>query len=496
MTTRLEVRRCGPHLALDRNRVLLRRMYPGSHEFAIGVVNRVLALDEATAEEELGKVLDLFSDRHYLVHETFYQRFREVQGNCKQSWCVSDARGALIGSMFMQEYSIESAALFNPSIVPHPDQTDLAPGCIRFVLSLRATGEGHVSSVTFRTGVINASCRVMIDPLPPQIVESWRDQNTSFCKRQFVRKVNETHGNMFSESFTHKLLEKLPDEFTLDVLRAACSEAHREQPGLVADTVCTNLLVLAESEYEVTFPHESLISQRILFPSAPSQSHGIEDARFVHFTHEDGSKIYYATYTAYDGRIALPQIMETSDFSRVKFTNLSGAIQNKGFALFPRKIDGKYWMLSRQDDVNVLIMSSDVLHHFDSPSVLLRPEYAWEAFKIGNCGSPVETPFGWLVLTHGVGAVRRYAIGAALLDLNDPSKVIGRLPHPLIEPNEVEREGYVPNVCYTCGVLLHGEDLIIPYAMSDSFSSFATVKLELILRSMGVSIPATPTVQK
>lgn len=486
MSELVQLRRTGPNLALDRARVLLRRMYTGSHEAAIAVVERILALGEDEVRRELSLILDLFGDRHYLVHETFFQRFREVQGNCKQNWNVSDERATLIGSLFMQEYSIESAALFNPSIVPHPDQSDLPLGSFRFVLSLRATGEGHVSSVTFRTGVVNAHSRVMLDPLPPQIVESWRDQNPRFVKREFVRKVRETHGNVFSEKFTHDLLESLPDEFDLDKLRQVCSESHQKSPGLVADTVCTNLLVLGESEYEVSFPEESLISQRILFPSAPSQSHGIEDARFVQFVHDDGSKMYYATYTAYDGRIALPQIMETRDFARFKFTNLNGAIQNKGFALFPRKIDGQYWMLSRQDDVNVLIMSSSVLHHFDNPKVLLKPQHAWEAFKIGNCGSPVETPKGWLVLTHGVGSVRRYCIGAALLDLNDPTKVIGRLPYPLVEPNEVEREGYVPNVCYTCGFTINGPDVIIPYAMSDSFSSFATVKLDNLLRAMGV----------
>lgn len=487
MTERLQVKRTGPNLALDRARVLLRRMYTGSHEMAMQVVERVLALSEEVVREALLQILDNFGDRHFMVHETFKQRFREVQGNCRQNWEVSEERKALIGSYFMQEYSIESAALFNPSIVPHPDQTDLPPGAVRFVLSLRATGEGHVSSVTFRTGVVNAHNRVMMDPLPPQIVESWRDQNPQFFKPEFLRKVRETHGNVFSEKFTHTLLEMLPESFTLDSLRSACSEMHKISPGLVADTVCTNLLVLGESEYEVTFPEESLISQRILFPSAPSQSHGIEDARFVRFVHEDGSHMYYATYTAYDGRIALPQIMETKDFTRFKFTNLAGAIQNKGFALFPRKIAGKYWMLSRQDDVNVLIMSSPVLHHFDNPSVLLRPEFAWEAFKIGNCGSPVETPKGWLVLTHGVGSVRRYCIGAVLLDLDDPTKVIGRLPYPLIEPNEVEREGYVPNVTYTCGFMINGDEVIIPYAMSDSFSSFATVGLNALYRAMGVA---------
>ena len=483
----LVVKRCGPSLHADKTLVLLRRMYPGSHTLAINIANRVLALTEPEAHEELSKVIDLFGNRHHMVLETFLQRFREVRGNTKQDWQVTDTRAALIGSYFMQEYSIESAALFNPSIVPHPDQTDVPAGSMRFVMSLRATGEGHISSVTFREGIVNSHQRVSLENLPLVIVESRRVQNILFDKSEFVRKAKERiPAALFAEKFCTDLIDALPSSFVLDELRQICSKQHRTSPGLIADNVCNGFLVLAESEYEVEFPCESTISERVLFPSAPSQSHGIEDARFVHFTHPDGTKVYYATYTAYDGRIALPQIMETNDFTSFKFTNLSGAIQNKGFALFPRLINGKYWMLSRQDDENVLIMSSDSLYQWENPQVLLRPAFPWESFKIGNCGSPVETPKGWLVLTHGVGPMRRYSIGLAMLDLNDPTKVLARIPEPLLEPNELEREGYVPNVCYTCGFFIHEDVVVVPYAMSDSESSFATVSLKNIYKVMGL----------
>lgn len=253
----------------------------------------------------------------------------------------------------------------------------------------------------------------------------------------------------------------------------------------MADSAANGMMLLAESNYEVHFNTSSHVSQRILFPSAPSQSNGIEDARFVRFKDDDGSYTYYATYTAYDGRITLPQMLETKDFIHFKFITLNGpAVQNKGMALFPRKINGQYAMLSRQDDENILIMYSDNIHFWETTKAILKPAYPWEFIKIGTCGSPIETKAGWLVLSHGVGAMRKYCIGAFLLDLKDPSRVIGRLHEPLIAPNESEREGYVPNVVYTCGSMLHDKELIIPYAMSDYATSFATVSLSTLLNAM------------
>jgi len=252
-----------------------------------------------------------------------------------------------------------------------------------------------------------------------------------------------------------------------------------------AKRAARGILLLAESNFEVDFAPTSQVSQRVLFPSAPSQSNGIEDARFVRFRKDDGSDTYYATYTAYDGKAILPQLLETPDFLHFKFNTLNGpAVQNKGMALFPRKINGRFVMLSRQDDENILIMFSPNLHFWSGPKILLAPAQPWEFFKLGNCGSPIETSRGWLVISHGVGALRKYCLGAFLLDLNDPARVIGRLRAPLLSPNEAEREGYVPNVVYSCGSMLHGRDLVIPYAMSDSATSFAAIPLDELLAAM------------
>jgi len=286
--------------------------------------------------------------------------------------------------------------------------------------------------------------------------------------------------------FCRRVLDKLHEDFTLKELRRVLAAS-----GLTATSDATashaarGILLLAESNYEVNFAADSRPSQRVLFPSAPSQSNGIEDARFVRFQKDDGSFTYYATYSAYDGKIALPQLLETPDFLHFKFNTLNGpAVQNKGMALFPRKINGQYAMLSRQDDENVLLMFSDNVHFWQTPKVLLKPAEPWEFCKIGNCGSPIETEAGWLVLSHGVAAMRKYCIGAFLLDLNDPLRVIGRLREPLLSPNESEREGYVPNVVYTCGALLHGRELIIPYAMSDYAASFAAVPVDHLIAAM------------
>jgi predicted GH43/DUF377 family glycosyl hydrolase len=355
---------------------------------------------------------------------------------------------------------------------------------LRFILSLRATGEGHISSITFRTGAISAHHRITLTPPVPFVIEPERIPNVAYDKALFAHKLQEAG---VQNDFCRRVLDQLHEDFSLKELHAVLLAS-----GLTSDTsdatatrAARGILLLAESNYEVTFPRESHVSQRVLFPSAPSQSNGIEDARFVRFQNDDGSFTYYATYTAYDGKITLPQLVETTDFFHFKFSTLNGpAVQNKGMALFPRKVNGKFAMLSRQDDENILLMFSDNIHFWQTPEILVSPEQPWEFIKMGNCGSPIETEAGWLVLSHGVGAMRKYCLGAFLLDLNDPTRVIGRLSEPLLSPNESEREGYVPNVVYTCGALLHGRELIIPYAMSDSASSFATASLDEILEAM------------
>jgi predicted GH43/DUF377 family glycosyl hydrolase len=299
----------------------------------------------------------------------------------------------------------------------------------------------------------------------------------------FMHKLEEAG---VQNDFCRRVLERLHEDFTLKELHAVLlASGLTDTSDDAAARAARGLLLLAESNFKVHFAPESKISQRVLFPSTPSQSNGIEDARFVHFQNDDGSFTYYATYTAYDGKITLPQLLETPDFVNFQFLTLNGpAVQNKGMALFPRKIQGRYAMLSRQDDENILLMFSEKIHIWQTQKILLAPEQPWEFIKLGNCGSPIETPAGWLVFSHGVGAVRKYCLGACLLDLNDPTRVIGRLSQPLLGPNEAEREGYVPNIVYACGALLHGGELIIPYAMSDYATSFAIVSLDNLLAAM------------
>jgi predicted GH43/DUF377 family glycosyl hydrolase len=352
------------------------------------------------------------------------------------------------------------------------------------VLSLRATGEGHISSITFRTGCLDAQGNIAITAPTRYCLEPAQVPSASFEKDLFARKLRELG---LAGDFTRQALDHLGDTFTLEDLRAAtgCAVEHLGARDRQTGAVARKTLTLAQSNYEVRFEPDTRLSERVLFPVTPSQSNGIEDARFVLFQDEDGTRTYYATYTAYDGKMVLPQFIETPDFLHFKFITLNGpAVQNKGMALFPRKINGRYAMLSRQDKENIYLMFSDHLHFWHTAQLLLQPKYPWEFIQLGNCGSPIETEAGWLVLSHGVGAMRKYCIGAFLLDREDPTRVLGRLREPLIKPNENEREGYVPNVVYSCGSLVHGRQLIIPYAMSDYATTFATLSLEAVLAAM------------
>ena len=479
----LYAKRIGPTLLPDRNRVLMRPFRPSTDDISRRIVARVMALSEETVVESLNRVLGGFADRHLDVEVNFRHRFDQVKIYLEPEAKPSVARQLLIGAYFTNEYAIESAALFNPSIVPHPDQTGLPDGSSRFILSLRATGEGHISSITVRTGIINSDHRITLWSTVPFVLVPERVSNIAFTKELFTHRLEQAG---VQNEFCRRVLDKLHEDFTLKELhQVLIASGLTETSDAAAVWAARGLLLLAESNFEVSFPASSQLSQRVLFPSAPSQSNGIEDARFVRFRQDDGSLTYYATYTAYDGKIILPQLLETPDFLRFKFSTLNGpGVQNKGMALFPRKIGGRYAMVSRQDDENILLMFSENLHYWQAPKVLMVPDQPWEFIKLGNCGSPIETAAGWLVLSHGVGAMRKYCLGAFLLDLNDPSRVIGRLREPLLCPNESEREGYVPNVVYTCGALVHGEQLIIPYAMSDSATSFAAVSLADLLAAM------------
>ena len=482
--TTLHAKRIGPTLTPDRSRVLLRPFRPTTDDISRRIVARVMALPEEEVARLLAQVLGEFATGTSMSKSFFCKRYEQVKIHLEPVAQPSPSeRQMLIGAYFTHEYSPESAALFNPSIVPHPDQSGVPKGALRFILSLRATGEGHISSITFRMGTVSAQHRITLTPPVPFVTEPERVPNVAYVKGLFAHKLEEAG---VQNDFCRRVLDKLHEDFTLKELHAVLlASGLTDTSDATAVRAARGILLLAESNYEVNFAPDSRPSQRVLFPSAPSQSNGIEDARFVRFQNDDGGFTYYATYTAYDGKITLPQLLETPDFVHFKFSTLNGpAVQNKGMALFPRKINGQYVMLSRQDDENILLMFSDNIHFWQTPKVLLSPAQPWEFIKIGNCGSPIETEAGWLVLSHGVGAMRKYCLGAFLLDLNDPTRVIARLRGPLLSPNESERDGYVPNVVYTCGALLHGRELIIPYAMSDSATSFATVPLDELLAAM------------
>jgi predicted GH43/DUF377 family glycosyl hydrolase len=481
----MHVKRTATILNPDQSRVLLRPFSPGGPERVSGIVARIMALPE----DQVGPLLDGvhadFSERHQEISKVFLERFDQVCESLPACEAISEPRRLLIGSYFLAEYSLESAALFNPSIIPHTDQTDLAPGALRFILSLRATGEGHISSITFRTGVIHPDQRIEVFAPSGHITEPRQITNPLYEKELFGRKLSELG---LTGEFPRRIMNRLEQSFALEDLRAALqAEQFRLPDGMTQEDHNTSqgIWMLARSNYEVQFRREQQISERILFPATPSQRNGIEDARFVCFQNDDGTFIYYATFTAYDGKLVVPELVETSDFLLFRFRTLNGpAAENKGMALFPRKIGGLYAMLSRQDNENIYLMFSDNIHFWNEYKVLLKPTFPWELIQIGNCGSPIETDAGWLVLSHGVGPMREYTIGAFLLDRVDPAKVIGRLREPLLKANQDEREGYVPNVVYTCGALVHNGELIIPYGLADHATGFATVPLAEVLAAM------------
>jgi len=398
-----------------------RDLNPTDKTRANHIVERVLALDSEAATAQLADVLENFLGRHRNLLETFEARADEMEGAFAAHGSFSKIQRQLIGAYFLNEYSFEASALFNPSIVPHPDQSGMPKGALRFVLSLRAVGEGHVSSLTFRAGTIGADGSLSVDP-------------------------------------TTRL--------------ASSPRIGYRVSGPIGDDV------------EVIFKPEEDISERIIFPVTESQSHGIEDARFVEFK-DGGRKTYYATYTAYSGAAIRSELIETRDFVSFRMTPLQGAAaRNKGMALFPRRIDGKYAMIARQDNENLYLIYSSDLCRWNGGQAILKPQFPWEFVQIGNCGSPIELDEGWLLLTHGVGPVRKYSIGAALLDKNDPSRVLARSREPLLRPEPSEREGYVPNVVYTCGAMKHNDQIILPYAVSDTFSNFATIQISSLMQAM------------
>ena len=481
----IRVTRTAVRLAPDPHRVITKPFLPGVQVFPDGqsraelIIKRILAMPEREVASTLAATQDQFADRHTGLSSILERNFAVVADHVDNPNGLSPERRLLIGAYFTHEYSIEAAALSNPSMVAAPDQLGLDPGEQRFVMSLRAIGEGHISSIEFRSGVIDAGGEILMDK-PGRYVVTARRRSPIYDKHVLSTKLEEL--GAFNE-ITRMCLDPLSSHFTFEQLEAAIADLDRQGVDRAIAFQTTKLIHwLASSNYASTFPTDSEISERVIFPAGPTESHGMEDARFVRFTDDDGTVVYYATYTAFDGIQILPQLIETPDFLFFRVATLNGsAAQNKGIALFPRKIDGRYAALSRQDNENNYLMLSDNVRFWHETERIQEPERPWELVQLGNCGSPLETEAGWLVITHGVGPLRRYTLGAILLDTQDPRRVIGHLNEPLLEPNEDEREGYVPNVLYSCGSMIHGNHLVLPYGISDVGTGIATVPLDDLL---------------
>lgn len=400
----------------DSSRVIVKPHIPTDINRVRSIITRVLNLPEENVGKILDKVITDFSTRHKNIYQILENNYNQIKKHIPDNIQISANRKLLFGAYFSCEYSIQSAAFFNPSIVPHPNQSEVEEGSLRFILSFRSVGEGHISSIEFRSGIIDKDCNFTFDKVSP------------FIQRADV--IGKHYGD-----------------------------------GVISD-------------YELKFDVNQDLSERVIYPCLQNECNGIEDARFVRFVDDDNSVTYYATYTAYDGHNITPQIIETKDFLNFKIITLSGKYsKNKGMAIFPRKIKGKHAMISRIDGENLYIMYSENLHYWESAEIIKQPENYWEFFQIGNCGSPVETDRGWILLTHGVGPMREYSIGVVLLDIENPAKIIGNMNEPLLICNPEEREGYVPNVVYSCGSIIHNDNLIMPYAMSDTCSGIIKISL-------------------
>lgn len=478
----MNVTRLPLHLTADPRRVIARSFLPGGAPRIRSIVDRVAGLTDAEVSTMLASLLDDYRRRHKDIRGIFRQHYALAVALLDESPRVNEARRLLLGAYFTNEYSLESVALFNPSMVEHPDQNGVPDGAVRFVMSLRACGEGHISSIEFRTGIVDREHRVTVDPPTRFALTARPVDDALYDKESYVIKLQEMKAH---RPLAEAVLDTLDTRFTVADLISAI-EICRPASGFTSyKELADNMLWLAHSNYELEFSPDTVLSERVIFPVSESESRGIEDARFVRFTQADGSITYYATYTAYNGFRVLPQLIETTDFRHFKINTLNGScVQNKGMALFPRKVGGRFVMASRLDGENIYLLESDNVHFWNEAKLLRLPVQPWEFVQVGNCGSPIETDAGWLLLTHGVGPMRQYWLGALLLDTNDPSRVIGSLKEPFLVPNADERDGYVPNVVYSCGPLLHGTELIVPYAVSDSHTSIATVPLAELLAAL------------
>lgn len=489
MITRSEVA-----LTADPSRVLARLFVPG-HELptdaesrATGVLSRILTLPEEAVHAAVEHVRTEYFGRHRDLPGILAAHYAQIAHRIPRGDPLTEDRKALLGATFTNEYSIEGAALFNPSVVPHPDQGGLPTGAVRFVLSLRAVGEGHLSSIEFRTGVWGPGPTLHLDDPGPH-VEKGTIVRTRHDREVFADRLREEGADTES---TRYLLGRLGAEFDYPELESALYALHGQQvtrhgAGRTEEIARS----LARNSYRVVFDVDSRVAERVLWPHAPAESHGMEDARFVRFVDDGGTVRYLAPYTAFDGSHIVPQLITTADFREFAISEFAGpGAKNKGLALFPRRIGGRHFALSRWDRENCSIASSADGRRWEEGPQIYEPREPWELIQTGNCGSPMETEAGWLVLTHAVGPMREYALGALLLDLEDPSKVLGRLREPLMRPNEDERDGYVPNVLYSCGGMVHDGTLLLPYGVSDASVRFAFIDVAELLTLLTTDAPA------
>jgi len=473
------VNRKNTRFSPDPGRVIT-RFSNFSNERSKNIILGVLAMSDSEVSIALSQVLRGYSRRHRNISEILQTHFIKLADIFKELGIkpikVNQSRKSLIGSYFTMEYSIESAAFFNPSVVEDPDQSETGDGEKRLIFSFRATGEGQISSIVFRSAVIDKNNDLIIEPVGKMLAEASRIKRHIYNKKSFIRKLDEMRDfdNKLSPVF---VLEKLGDKFTYGELKKAVEETrktHKLTPN--KELIINQMVWLALSHYEIEFSLDSAISERVIFPISDTEKNGIEDARFVRFTDEHNGIIYYATYTAYDGMSILPKLLSTSDFYHFKGLPIHGELaQNKGMALFPRMVNGKYAILCRIDGINNYLAYSDNINVWREAKLIQKPKYSWELVQVGNCGSPIETEEGWLVITHGVGPMREYVLGASLYELNNPEIEIGRLKTPLLAAN---------NVVYSCGSIIHNKHLILPYAMSDYASTYATVDLNELLHEL------------
>jgi predicted GH43/DUF377 family glycosyl hydrolase len=471
----------------EPSRVIAKLFVPGeevpeNESRTAAVIARVLHLDEYQVEEVLTRTFESYEGRHRDLRRIFASHFEAIAHRIPHGEEISERRQLLVGSYFTHEYSIEGAALCNPSMVAHPDQDGLADDQTRFVLSARAIGEGHLSCIELRTGVVGPGTRIEVDPTTP-VTSLGQVRPADYDRRLFESLLSEHADDDEVVAFLHR---HLPVRFSAEDLNHTLRNLpHALTPRQGTHRTIELIQWIAASTYDREFPPETLLSERVLWPTGPTERRGMEDARFVRFTEDDGDASYYATYTAFDGSTVVPQRLQTRDFRVFHATQFSGpAAANKGMALFPRKVGGKYLALSRWDRENTSITTSPDNQTWTAAHTIQTPAYSWELTQIGNCGSPIETEQGWLVLTHGVGPMRTYSIGAILLDLEHPERLIASLEDPLISPNAQERDGYVPNVVYSCGAMRHRDTLVIPYGISDNEIGFATVSIPELLARM------------